>query len=164
MWNSAPKKKSLLGRLHGVELRAVRDFHLKRVDCRLRVAAADPNALQAKTAPETAQEEATLEARLLLNDFTEAGAAVYSAQGLPLGSAVTIEFENPEKIRVRAKVGWCQQLVTPRRVLTEQRPAYRIGLVFEYAAPEDQEQVKAFCRRLAEVYPGIDLTRAPYAA
>lgn len=103
-------------------------------------------------------------ARLLLNDITLQGMAVYSPELLPLGKLVSIEFEYPEKTTLKAKVGWCQQLTGIGKIITERSQSFRIGLLFEHEKPEDQEKLKAFCDRLAEIYPGIDLTRAPYAA
>ncbi len=151
MWQSNSRKRSDGNRVHGVELRSSSGFHLKRVTCRI-------------TSLEATAGAAAIEGRLLLNDVSSQGLAFYSPEILPLGSLVSIEFEYPEKTSLRAKVGWCQQLTGVGKIITEKSRSFRIGLVFEHEKPEDEERLKAFCDRLAEIYPGIDLTRAPYAA
>jgi hypothetical protein len=151
VWQSNSRKGFSGNQVHGVNLRQARNFHLKRVECRL-------------TSLEPQSAATTLSGRLLLNDITQQGMAVYSPELLSLGKVVTIEFEYPEMITLKAKVGWCQQLSGIGKVITARAQSFRIGMLFEHEKPEDQEKLKAFCDRLAEIYPGIDLTRAPYAA
>ena len=151
MWHNRFRKTSSFGQLHGVDLRAVRDFHLKRVDCTLRKLDSGP-------------EGSPNPVRLLLNDVTIAGLAIYSTFPLPLSALVVLEMDYPEPMRLQAKVGWCQQLISIGRIITKDPPSYRIGLVLAHETPEEEAKARAFCEKLAEVYPGIDLTRAPYAA
>jgi hypothetical protein len=151
MWQSNSRKRSDGNWLHCVELRSSREFHLKRVTCRI-------------AALDGAPASTPIEGRLLLNDISTQGVAVYAPDLLPLGSIVTIDFEYPEKTTLKARVGWCQQLTGVGKVITERSQSFRIGLVFEHEKPEDQERFRTFCEKLAEIYPGIDLTRAPYAA
>jgi len=151
MWQSNTRKRSEGNRVHGVELRSARDFHLKRVTCKI-------SQLDAPA------DSPAVEGRLLLNDISAQGLAVYAPVLLPLGSLVTIEFEYNEPTILKARIGWCQQLLGLGRVFSEKTHRFRIGLVFAHDTSIDEERFNLFCRQLAEFYPGLDLTRAPYAA
>ena len=151
MSQSNARKANAVGKIHITPLRPARTFHVKRVECRV-------------TSLDGQSSSTSIRARLLLNDLHQEGLAVYSPEILPSGILVSLELEYPDKLSLRAKVGWCQQLTGTTRVITPSSQSYRIGLLFELGTSEERARIKAFCDRLEELYPGIDLTRAPYAA
>ncbi|NDD91051.1 hypothetical protein EBZ37_03075 [bacterium] len=151
MWQANGRRRSFLGVIHNTPLRETKTFHVKRVEAQLTSVDGSVSAISVKV-------------RLLLNDLSSEGLAVYSPELLAAGTLVSLELEHPEHINLRLKVGWCQQLTGAGRVISSSSQSYRIGLVFDYEQNEERDRVKAFCEKLAQAYPGVDLTRAPYAA
>ncbi|MBU6375974.1 MAG: PilZ domain-containing protein [Bdellovibrionales bacterium] len=155
MWQSNGKKRSSLGSIYNTPLRESARFHLKRVECLL-------TALEGSMP--NSSSGSSLKARLLLNDLSPEGLAVYSTEILASGTLVALELQYPEEISLRLRVNWCQQITGVGRVISSAAQSYRIGLIFDYENAEERERVRSFCEKLAGSYPGRDLTKAPYAA
>ncbi len=124
--------------------------------------AASSEAASAEATPPT---ETTVDAYLLLNDLSPSGVALFTAHCIPLGCEVTLELDHPEKLTLNAQVGWCQMRPPSAKILSDRNSVTRrLGLVFDTGNEEQQKTLQAFCERIAAMYPGMDLTRAPYAA
>lgn len=152
---SAKKKKVIrppgMGQVIGTEMRELDAFHLKRVEASLLL----------QGVPEA--EAAPLAIRALLNDISEQGTAIYAPKSLHLGLSGKLQIPEPKAIELGVQVVWCQELERPRHVLTAQTFPYRIGVKFLFeGGGADLEQFRQFCEELARIYPGTDLTGAPY--
>ncbi|MEN9723520.1 MAG: hypothetical protein RJB38_1506 [Pseudomonadota bacterium] len=141
-----------MGSVHVTELKSANNFHLKRIEVKI------TPFIDEKPSDEV------VTGRLVLNDIGQEGLALYTPMLFELGTQVKIDIHHHENLSVVAKVGWCQHLIHLGKIMTNSSLPYRVGFVFEFDGAEDRARVQAFQTALAAVYPGLDLTRAPYAA
>jgi hypothetical protein len=144
------RRSSSKGTVLGVELRAPESFHLKRVECRL--------ALEGSSG--TPGEE--LHARLLLNDFCLQGAALFTARPVVPGSKAKLFLKEPRELALPGRILWSREYIEKKRVFTSDPHCFRLGFSFELA--ENSAELQSFCQELSQFFPGIDLTRGPFAA
>jgi len=148
MWDSKPKLRVATGGIHCTPVRQI--LHLKRVPCRVKLLGPDGN-------------ERVLEGRIVLNDMTLTGAAIYLPEMIVAGTVVKFELDYPVVLQVAATVGWEQKLYIPGKVITGTTHPFRIGLLFQAGDPEVDAKLQRAWAEITSQYPGVDMTRAPYA-
>jgi len=150
------RKKALrppgMGQVLITEMRELDAFHLKRIDA----------SLQVQETPEA--EPILLATRAILNDISEQGTAIYVPKALHLGATGKLVLPEPRLIELGIKVIWCQELEQGRNVFAQQTFPFRIGVQFVFQGNGDAEQLRQYCSELSRIYPGRDLTHAPYSA
>ncbi len=135
------RRSSAIGRVVGTTLLEPGSFHLKRVSARL--------------SPEGAcGDGAALEARLLLNDFSQEGASLFIASRIEVGNHARLVIQEPLPIEISGRITWLQEGERSRHVLSSSAFIYRVG--FEFCPPEGElaERITRFCQLVQAAYPG----------
>lgn len=92
------------------------------------------------------------DARLILNDLTPKGTGLFSTHGFIQGQEVWVNIEDPTKLRIKAKVSWCQEHNANSHVLSNQPYSFRMGLDFMPANEEESKMIQALCDEVVKNY------------
>lgn len=120
-------------------------MHLKRVSAQVKAEGGAPTEEQ--------------HASVILNDFSEGGLGLFTHRPFIPREIITLVFEEPLPLNVKAKIVWCQMLSTSTKVISETSQLYRVGLEFVFENDEQKEQVKKFCAELIKLNilgPGLN--------
>lgn len=125
----SPGKKSARSRGRGT-------LHIKRVTAEIR--GVGETAIREDSATEGM-------ARLLLNDLTAKGVAVFCTHAFPAGQEVAILVPLPTQIYLRGRVMFCQEREFTTAIISPQPFAYRIGIEFIFENLVEEAAVKKYC-------------------
>jgi c-di-GMP-binding flagellar brake protein YcgR len=103
-------------------------------------------------------EPVRIDARVLLNDFSLTGMGIFTAHHFNPDDLVTVVFESPKKLEMKARIAWCQDYqISGTKVLRAQSLSYRAGVEFLFTAEEEEKAVKEFCDELVNQHQCICL-------
>ncbi|MGK5081708.1 hypothetical protein WDW37_00260 [Bdellovibrionota bacterium FG-1] len=89
--------------------------------------------------------------RLLLNDISSKGVEVMAEHEIPASVKVSLILNDPAPIMIQGKVAYCQNLAAETKIISDRPHVFRVGLLFIYDSPADQEQIKQFCAQIAQI-------------
>ena len=115
-----------------------RPIHIKRVVGQLKIMGA------------LGTEPVIAEARVLLNDMNTKGVGFFCGVAIAHGQEISLTIDEPKRFFIRAKVAWCQEFNTESHVLSKVSYAYRIGVHFIFASPEEEKAVADYCDEITQ--------------
>ena len=132
MWNSAAQRSRAASSAKKKDREKRRiPVHFKRISARLEpIQQSDLTPLPA--------------VRLLLNDLSPGGIGLFASSCLTAGQEVYLVFSSPVEVKFKAKVVWCQEIMSAGHVLSKQPYSFRAGLEF-LLSPEEEKKAQTIC-------------------
>ena len=97
-------------------------------------------------------EKTTLEARVVLNDFSPKGVSFFSPELLPQGMAIVLTTAQPISIRLHGKIVYCQEANVTNHVISAIHFGYRVGMEFIPESDEERDALTRYCLELKQTF------------
>lgn len=117
-------------------------YHLRRVTGEL------------KTPRGMGRESTIIIVRVLLNDLTPTGLELFSPSPLMVGDVVALTLEQPSRIFLKGKIGWCAEVDHDSRILSATPYSFRAGMQFVFENVNEENSVREFCEMISESFLG----------
>lgn len=92
---------------------------------------------------------------MILNDFTETHAKVFSKTAYIVGQDVALHFKLPKSVYVRGKIAGCFDAVLNPRIISEDPYPYRVVIDFSEASEIEKRAILQILRGLQNVLESI---------
>lgn len=112
-------------------------LHLKRVVGELRIPAAA-----------LGEKPQVIAARVVLNDLSVNGVALFSPVMLAPGQPVQLTVDQPRKFFVAGQVAWSQEITHDTHIISPNPFRYRVGVEFRFSSATEEEEVKKFVEEI----------------
>jgi hypothetical protein len=96
----------------------------------------------------SAQPPVVLKCRVILNDFSATGVGIFTTEPIMAGEPVAITLEYPKRFYCKGIIAWSEAIPTTSKVLSEPNYAFRMGIEFTFATPEEEKAVQDFYAEL----------------
>ena len=133
-------KRSATKRTAGVNLR------MKRVLAEIRMKDIQPG--QSTLGAQTI----TVSARVILNEFTAGGMAIFSSEPITPGQELHVTLDEPKRFFCKARVNFCQEIFNDSKILSAETYNYRVALRFVFDTPEEEAAVREYYEELLREY------------
>jgi len=116
-------------------------LHIKRTSAQIRVAPANPL---------NKGEEKTLEARMILSDFTPDDLRVFATERLPIGQEVSIMLEAPKPFHAKGRIVFLQELSREANIVNENNGYFNIRMTVQFLPESDEQrsEILSYCIEL----------------
>ena len=117
-------------------------LHLKRTTAEISVQNHDENVISLLG---TREQRQIVRATVLLNDMTQRGVFMFTANPIPVGAVVSLTIHGPRRFYVKARVMLCKQIsLYGGTISTDTVYPYRVGMLFEFSSVEERLAVKRY--------------------
>jgi len=122
---------------------------LKRTDAEIKI-------LNSSPANESADESASaiLPARVILNEFSDAGVGVYTTERLRMGQEVALTIDEPRRFYITGKILFCNEVRSDSKIMQQVNYPWRAGVEFIYKSDAERSEVAAYCEELRKSWLG----------
>jgi hypothetical protein len=146
MWqNSNQKVRALANARKRDRERARMAVHFKRISATV------------EAVMEEGRAPSTIEARVILNDFSNKGVSFFSPTLLPQGLPITLTTHAPFGIVLHGKIAYCQEANISSHVISNVQFIYRIGIEFTPANDVEKDLITQYCK---DIHKSFLITKA----
>ena len=97
---------------------------------------------------------AILPARVILNEFSDAGVGVYTTERLRMGQEVALTIDDPRRFYITGKVLYCNDVRSDSKIMQQVNFPWRAGVEFIYKSDAERSEVAAYCEELRKTWLG----------
>jgi len=90
--------------------------------------------------------------RVLLSDLTSRGILLFSSQPLAVGHKLQLTIDQPRRFFANVRVVALQNFLVEKKILYKDSYPYRVCLEFVFESPQEEMQIKEYCRELQSHY------------
>ncbi len=120
---------------------------LKRAEAEIKTLASDSD-----TGDDSTTE--ILPARVILNEFSDAGVGVYTTEALRMGQEVALTIDEPRRFYITGRIVFCNEVRTDSKLLQQITYPWRAGIEFNYKTDAERSEVAAYCEELRKSWLG----------